>query len=95
LFHDDAWVYGKLVNSGNEEILKNLNLLNQDFECVHDPEDYVFHSFAKFRYVDPKIFLESETKRVSELFPEMKNVFDEERVKVEAGYYIKIIPQDS
>ena len=91
LFHDDAWVYDKLVNSGNEEILAELNLLNLDFECVHDPDDYVFHSFAKFRYVDPKVLVDNETKRISELFTEMKSVFEKERVKIEAGYYIKII----
>lgn len=91
LFNDDSFVYDKLVNSSNEKIMAELNLLNQDFECVHDPDNYMFHSFAKFRYVNPKVLTENVIKRVSELFPEMKNIFEEEKVKVEAGYYIKVI----
>ncbi len=52
--------------------------------------DYTFHTTAKARYIDPKIFVNGVMKRTSEIYPELTQEIMKFKEKREKGYYIKI-----
>lgn len=91
LLENDEFVLNKLKNSNSEDILDKLSLIKPDLEVKHDPDDYEFHTYHKVRYVDPKVLIDNETKRVSELFPEFIDILTKHKERFKEGYFIKIV----
>jgi len=66
LFSTDDVVYNKLKNSKDNEIVKMLRLIS-NLRVVEDKDNYDMHLISKVRYVDPKILLDDEVARLSEI----------------------------
>lgn len=92
LFEDDAFLYDKLKESNNPEILNKLEMLNPNLEITNDPNDYDFYSKAKLRYINPK-FIDSydAVKQVTDVYPDFKAMLEKHNDTVENGNFIKII----
>lgn len=91
LFQDDNFVYEKLKNSGNNEILEYLSMINPKFKITEDPLKYDFHSTNKLRYINPKTFYNGALTRVGDIYPKFKTVLKVHRAWIERGYFIKIV----
>lgn len=91
LFEDDNFVYNKLKNSKNAEILELLAKLNPKLQIDFDKNDYDFFSKNKLRFVDPKfVDKDGKLKRVTDVFPEFKNELKKHEDWTLGGHYIKI-----
>jgi len=91
LFKDDNFVWEKLKNSGNKEIMEKLRIINPKMSFKDDPDDYDFHSCGKLRYVDPQFVEEGEIKRVTAVSQDFAKKLEERRKLIERGNYIKIV----
>jgi len=91
LFEDDVFVYNKLKNSGNEEILEKLEMIGPKLEIIDDPENFHFHSKNKTRYIDPKFLEDGSIKRVSDAFPEFKEKIKKHKEWVGKGRYVRVV----
>jgi hypothetical protein len=91
LFQDDSFVYEKLKNSGNNDILKYLSMINPNFRITDDPFKYDFHSKNKLRYINPKTFYKDVVTRVGDIYPKFNPMLKVHRAWIERGYFIKII----
>jgi len=92
LFEDDSFVFDKLKNSQDKDVLEHLNKLNPKFEIKLDDKDYDFYSRNKLRFVNPKFVSEdSSIKRVTDVFPEFEETLEEHKDWIESGNYIKIV----
>ncbi|MFH0837146.1 MAG: HD domain-containing protein [Candidatus Aenigmatarchaeota archaeon] len=102
LFQNDEFVYNKLKNSNNQQILKKLEMISPNLEIIDNPNDHDFFSKNKLRYVDPKFIIMTklqsneardttlQTKRVSEEFPDFLEFMNKHIEKIEKGNFIKI-----
>jgi len=102
MFKDDDYVFDKLRNSDNKEILSKLEMLNPNLKIEDNPDDYDIYSATKFRHINPK-FVTSETsldssctsneklQRVTDVSPGFKKYLKEYEKLVKRGNYIKII----
>lgn len=92
LFEDDAFVYDKLKESNNSNILNKLNMLNPNLKIINDPNDFDFYSRTKLRYINPKfIDTDDSVKRVTDVYPDFKDMLQKHKDTVEKGNFIKII----
>lgn len=92
LFKDDLHVYTKLKESGNERILKKLDMLNPNLKIIDDPKNYDFHTKNKLRYINPKfINPDNSTNKVSEKFSEFSIRISEHIKLIERGHFIRIV----
>lgn len=92
LFADDSFLYNKLKESNNSNILNKLDMLNPNLEITNDPNDYDFYSKAKLRYINPKfIDTDDSIKRVTDVYPDFKSMLAKHNDTVEKGNFIKII----
>ncbi|MFH1396725.1 MAG: HD domain-containing protein [archaeon] len=96
LFENDEFVFNKLKDSGDEEILKNLEKLNPKLTIVDDPDNCHFYSKTKFRFVNPK-FIDIKVDgteivmRVTDKFPEFQQQLDTHKEEVERGCFVKVV----
>lgn len=92
LFQDDNFVYRKLKNSKNKQILELLKKIGSNLKIEDNKADYDFHSRNKLRFVDPK-FVDAygSVKRVTDVFPDFTDDLVQHQQWVEAGNYIKIV----
>jgi len=86
----DAYVLGLLNESGDREILENLNLLKRGFTTEDDENGIELKK--KFRYVDPGISINSSVKRLSEVSENYRRFVDLEKHKSRLVRKIKIVP---
>jgi hypothetical protein len=92
LFQDDAFVYSKLKESGNPEILEKLGMLNPNLKITDDPDSHHFLSFAKVRYIDPKFTnTNGSIGRVSEAYPDFQERINRHNESVKRGNFIRIV----
>jgi len=92
LFGDDAFVYNKLKESNNSDILNKLDMLNPNLRIINDQNDYDFYSRTKLRYINPK-FIDpcNSVKRVTDVYPDFEVMLKKHKDTVENGNFIKII----
>ena len=79
LWGDDEYVLSILRNVGDKEIKSRFKLLER--ETVLDLEYYKKELSKKFRYVDPIVFFNSGSVRVSEISEDYKKLIEIEREK--------------
>ncbi|MBU1202481.1 HD domain-containing protein [Patescibacteria group bacterium] len=91
LFEDDKFVYDKLKNSANQQVLDLLAKLNPKLVIDFDKNNYDFFSKNKLRFVDPKfVDTDGNLKRVTERFPEFIDDLKKHEDWTLGGHYIKI-----
>ena len=57
-----------------------------------DPEEYLFHSATKPRFINPKFLNPDNTiNRVTDKYPEFQKEIDAHVEKVKKGHYIKFV----
>jgi len=92
LFEDDDYVFNKLKNSGDGEILQHLEKLNPKLTIVDDPDNCHFYSKTKFRFVNPKFVDEDNSvKRVTDKFPEFQQELDRHKEEITRGCFVKVV----
>ncbi|MDD5254155.1 MAG: HD domain-containing protein [Candidatus Nanoarchaeia archaeon] len=91
LFGDDDYLYNKLKNSNNQEILKALKMINPNLMIAESESDYDFFVKGKPRYINPKFIENNKIKRVSEIVPELFNEIEKHKNKIMNGRKFKII----
>lgn len=89
MFRTDKEVLEKLRDSGDENILDRLELLEGDFKVVRDRENYDFESVTKARFVDPPVVTDKGLERVSE-FSDLEERIREHEDDVSGGYCLRI-----
>lgn len=67
LFSTDEFVYGKLADSKDSEIINKLELISKETVVKEDNKVFDYCTVKKQRFVDPGILLEGNVKRLSEL----------------------------
>jgi len=67
LFSTDEFVYGKLADSKDSEIINKLELISKKTIVKEDDKAFDYCTVKKQRFVDPGILLEGSVKRLSEL----------------------------
>jgi uncharacterized protein len=92
LFENDTFVYTKLKESGDDTILKKLEMLNPNIRIIDNPNDFDFHSRNKLRYINPK-FMNSNgsINKVTDVFEDFLNKITEHKNWINKGNFIKII----
>jgi len=91
LFENGAFVYDKLKNSDNKEILKKLEFLNPNLKIINDESNPDYITKSKLRYVDPKFLENNNICKVSEHFPDFKKTLDEHNARIKKGFFVKIV----
>ncbi|MEQ8224419.1 MAG: HD domain-containing protein [Candidatus Eremiobacterota bacterium] len=91
LFNDDNFVYEKLKDSGNKDILKRLSMISPSVSITDDSKNYDFYTKNKLRYVNPKCLYNQSIKRVSDFFPDFCLSLEKHNKWIERGFYIRIM----
>lgn len=91
LFEVDDYVYNKLKNSGNKDILEQLAKINPNLRIVEDKNQYDYVAKAKLRFIDPKFVANGKIERVSERFPDFKERLLQRKKESEEGKRVKIV----
>jgi len=68
-----------LEKKGNREILRGLNLLKNNLELEETSDERGIVLEKKFRYVDPKILINGNLKRLSDISLEYRTLLDSEK----------------
>lgn len=99
LFTYDEFIYNKLKQSDDPEIVKIINTLNPSFEVrvvpegkvVHHPKNYNIYTKDKGRWVDPKVHTKEGIKRLSEIDTGYLMKMENHKNTVSQKKYIKIL----
>ena len=91
LFRDDSFVYEKLKNSGDIEVLQKIEMVSQKLKIVDDERNYDFYTKNKLRYIDPKCLFKKSLVRVSKIYPKFRKILHRHRAWIERGNFIRII----
>ena len=89
-FTTDDFLFNKLKNSNDKEILFKLSLLNKDSIIEGTKQEHDFFTRGKLRYIDPKYLENKEIKRLSEEDEEFKQKLEKFKKTINNGFYIKI-----
>lgn len=89
LFSTDELVYNKLRNSGDKEIVEKLNLIS-NLEVIEDRNDYDMHLKSKVRCTDPKILVNDDLKRLSDIDDSYKQKMKNFIKETTKGFFVKI-----
>jgi hypothetical protein len=92
-YRDDFEVWDMLKQSKDEMISKSLADVEniKSLKLCLDENDYEYHITAKFRGIDPPVLVNNSVRRVSDIFPEVTDIFNKSKEMYKKGYYIKII----
>ncbi|MAG08306.1 hypothetical protein CMO89_02440 [Candidatus Woesearchaeota archaeon] len=90
-FLTDTLVYNKLKSSNNHEIKERFKLLNTNISLISDKKNFDFHLKPKPRIVDPKIMVNNQLVRLSQLDGKYKEEMDKYKKELEQGYFVRII----
>jgi len=90
----DNKIIKKLEDCSDQEIIKSMLTLknfNKDklIEVEKENCDYI-RKKTKMRVIDPQVKVDNQIKRVSELFPDFKEKFDKEKLRVNTHHYFNI-----
>jgi len=94
LFSDDEKIVQKLNSCPNQEIKDLFNRLKLfKRECVFQNKGHYeyFKGMTKFRVIDPLIKINGQIKKITELFPDFKNSFENEKQRVSRPRYLKYL----
>tara|TARA_Y100000310_G_C20592114_1_gene768620 strand:- start:165 stop:1133 length:969 start_codon:yes stop_codon:yes gene_type:complete len=91
-YTDDATVLEKLGKSKNPDIIRNFELLEEDFGVIEDSNG-PFEIKKKFRYVDPEFVENGQVYRYSEINPCYGNFLKVEAEKARQSKNVRIIFQ--
>jgi len=89
LFSTDELAYSKLRNSGDREIIENLDLIF-NLEVEEDKDDYDMHLRSKVRCTDPKIIENGKLVRLSEIDDSYKEKMEKFIKETNKGFFVKI-----
>ncbi len=91
LFGDDELVMSKLISSGDVFIHKKIEYLTPKFRIEPATRNhYHFYVKTKTRAVDPKVLINGQVKRLSELSPKYKKSFEKHMKEGEKGVYVEV-----
>ena len=85
----DMEIIDKLLETQEEEILEVFDLFEKSFEVDYSDDGIVLPQ--KFRYVDPKVIVNGNVNKLSELDSEYKEILEKEKKSLELNRKIKII----
>ncbi|MBT4824807.1 HD domain-containing protein [Candidatus Woesearchaeota archaeon] len=92
LFEDDLFVYTKLKESKNQQILEKLKMINPNLKIIDDPNDFDFHSRNKLRYINPKYLNPDKSiNRVADKFKDFADKLAKHKEWVKKGNFVKIV----
>ncbi|MBI2637053.1 MAG: hypothetical protein HYW81_02575, partial [Parcubacteria group bacterium] len=63
----------------------------QELKLCLDPENYDYHLTSKFRGVDPLVMVHNAVRRVTDIYPEVRERFEESKKRFQDGYYIRVV----
>lgn len=89
---DDELVINKLENSGVQEVISLMAKLKnlKKERVVEDKDDYEYlRDVSKMRAVDPLVKINGQFKRITEIFPDFREKFEQERQRVSRSRYLK------
>ena len=89
LFTTDDEVLQKIYNSNNTEIIKLIETINPKMQVIEDEKNFDYYSKEKLRFIDP--FVLPDKKRVSEIYPEYKELIEKHKELLSKGVHAKII----
>ncbi len=94
LFTTDKLVYDKMKKSGNGEVIKFLEDM-ENLEIREDDKDYDYHVLAKIRLVDPYVLVgdggQKKKSRLSELDPAVAESNAQFMERASKGHYVKVL----
>jgi len=90
LWTEDELVMEKLRESNNNDILRNLNLLNPSLKIEEDEQNYDYLVQSKVRYIDPNVLTDGRLKRVSEKDKNLKQNLEDYKKRLEKGYHVRL-----
>lgn len=86
----DDFLFEKLMNSKNEEIIKLLDGISEENIIEGTKEDHDFIGKSKARYIDPKFLENNKLIRLSEADKDFKKEIDDYKDWIGRGFYIKL-----
>lgn len=89
-FRTDDFLFNKLKDSGDKEILHKLSLLNKNSITKGTKEEHNLFVKSKLRYIDPRYIDDGEIKRLSENDDEFNEKLEKFKKIISRGFYIKI-----
>ena len=89
LFTTDQKVLDKIYASKNKEIIDILEMINPNMKVIEDDKNFDYYSKEKLRYIDPKIL--PNNKRVSEIYPEYKELIEKHKEILSRGVHARIL----
>lgn len=89
LMKTDQFIIDILENSGNQEILEELNLLKNGFKIEESFEGIELKK--KFRYIDPEVLINGYIVNLTESSSDYKNSLEKEKENKDSFVKIKII----
>ena len=89
LFTTDDEVLKKIYHSKNNEIINLIETINPKIKVIEDEKNFDYYSKEKLRFINPKIL--SENKRVSEIYPEYKLLFEKHKEILSKGVHARIV----
>lgn len=91
LTNSESYILDLLLNSGEEYILENLNLLKEGFDLIEDEEGIELKT--KFRYIDPEIVFGNSYDKLSNLSEEHKKIIEKEKNNSDFFKKVKVLPK--
>lgn len=82
-----------LLNSKDEFIMQNLNLLVEGFDLIEDGCGIELKT--KFRYIDPEILFGGNYEKLSNLSKEYQKIIEEEKIIAGQFKKVRIIPKNN
>jgi len=89
VFTTDDVVIEKLKNSNDKEIKEMLDLI-YNIEVIENQKDYDIHLKSKVRWTDPKILIDGNVSRLSEIDDEYKKLMENFIAERSKGFFVKI-----
>ena len=89
LFTTDQEVLDKIYASKDKEIIQLLEMINPSIKVVEDEKNFDYYSKEKLRFIDPKVL--PTKKRVSEIYPEYKELIEKHKEILSRGVHARII----
>lgn len=89
-FTTDKFLFSKLNDSGDSEILSKLKLINKGSITEGTKEDHNLFLKGKLRYIDPKYLENGKIRKLSENDYEFKQKLEKFKKTINNGFYIKI-----
>lgn len=91
LLEDDNYVFNKLKDSKNEEVISFVNQLNYDVKVVEDRENYHIYQVNKLRTINPGIVMDNKVYLASEKSEKVRKLNENALETCKIGTYVRIL----